>query len=73
MDNSTFKEKLKIVFLDKKKFATLSNTSYETVKGWKRKGKKIPGWVDSWIENYKTKIELKELKKRIKEEVIGEK
>jgi len=51
MELSKFKELLKKAGLNKKKFAELLDMQYNTVNAW-GSNNSIPGWVESWLENY---------------------
>jgi hypothetical protein len=61
LDYEEFKKKLKDINLTIKEFAKLSDTSYRTCISWSIKNRKIPNWVNAFlnlhIENQKLKNE----------------
>jgi transposase len=66
MNYEIFENKIKDVGLNKKIFAENCNISYNTVMNWSNRGE-VPGWVDSWIKNYKAKQDLDKIKSTLKE------
>ena len=67
MIRSELNERLKDAGLSKKDFAEKSGMSYGTVNNWGNDNQPVPPWVDSWLENFKAKksmIEVKEVIKR---------
>lgn len=60
MNYDEFENKLKSVSLSKKDFSEMVKMSYTGVTNWKQTNS-IPGWVDSWLENYEKGKTLDEL------------
>ncbi len=52
MNNLEFEKKLKSVALTKSNFSKMTNMNRGSVSNWQQEGKSVPGWVDSWLENY---------------------
>jgi hypothetical protein len=65
LTKNDFDVKVKNLGLKKTEFAELSNISYNTVKGW-IKLEEVPGWVESWLDNYADSIKLKAIKEVLK-------
>lgn len=61
MKKHQFDEKLKKLNLTKKKFAELSNISYNTVLNWNDTTKPIPKWVESWLFFYEKNLVLEKI------------
>lgn len=53
MKITEFNEALKSAGLNKKEFAEKTNMTYQSVTNWADDTRPIPGWVKSWIKNYK--------------------
>ncbi len=51
MTYDEFDTRLKSVNLSKKEFADITQMSYTSVTNWKQTDN-IPGWVESWLQNY---------------------
>ena len=60
MNYDEFENKLKAINLSKKEFSEMVKMSYTGVTNWKQTNA-IPGWVDSWLENYEKGKTLDEL------------
>ena len=60
MNYDEFENKLKAINLSKKEFSEMVKMSYTGVTNWKQTNS-IPGWVDSWLENYEKGKTLDEL------------
>ena len=60
MNYDEFENKLKAINLSKKEFSEMVKMSYTGVTNWKQTNA-IPGWVDSWLENYEKGKPLDEL------------
>jgi len=60
MEYEEFKEKLKAVNLSIKDFSKISETSYRTCISWSMENRKIPNWVNAFLNLY---IENQEFKK----------
>jgi len=66
MEKEIFKELLKKANLNKKQFAELLETEYNTVNAWGTNGRNYPYWVESWLRLYINNKNCKELKSMIK-------
>ena len=53
MKITEFNEALKSAGLNKKEFAEKTNMTYQSVTNWADDTRPIPGWVKSWLENYR--------------------
>ncbi len=53
MTKEEFTNTLKELGLSKKEFAGLSNMAYMSINNWSDPARPVPGWVDSWLINYK--------------------
>lgn len=52
-----FDKSLRKIGLSRVEFAAMTNIAYSTVGNWHDDKKPVPGWVESWLENYvKAKI-----------------
>lgn len=51
MNYDEFENRLKLINLSKKDFSQMVKMSYTGVTNW-RQTNAIPGWVDSWLQNY---------------------
>jgi len=51
MTRDEFNNKLDYAGISKKKFCEIIGLNYDTVNGWGSNNKKIPIWVDSWLNN----------------------
>ena len=60
MNYDEFENKLKAINLSKKEVSEMVKMSYTGVTNWKQTNA-IPGWVDSWLENYEKGKTLDEL------------
>jgi len=66
MKKKDFDIKLKEINLSRQDFANITNLSYSTIGNWHDINKPIPGWVESWLENYIEKQKLETLKQTLK-------
>ena len=62
MKYEEFKKILKKNNLTVKDFAKKSETSYNTCGTWSKSDRKVPTWVNSWLNLYEKNKQLKELK-----------
>lgn len=70
MNYQEFSDFLDVVNLSRKEFASITNMNYSAVCGWSTRP--IPGWVDSWLVNYKKAIKLDKITEMIKKELETE-
>lgn len=52
MKKQDFDRILKDNKLSRQDFADMTNMSYSAVSNWHDEKKPVPGWVESWLENY---------------------
>ncbi len=52
MKKQDFDKVLKDIKLSRQDFADMTNLSYGAVSNWHDEKKPVPGWVESWLENY---------------------
>lgn len=52
MKKQEFDKILKDIDLTRQEFANLTNMSYSSVSNWHDEKKPVPGWVQSWLDNY---------------------
>ncbi len=52
MTVEAFNNRIKELELSRKDFAEKTNMAYSSVSNWHDEKKPIPGWVESWLENY---------------------
>jgi DNA-binding transcriptional regulator YiaG len=62
-----FIQLMKKAELNKKEFATILGTSYQSVNNWGTNGREYPYWVKSWLELYIENKQCKQLKQMIKD------
>ena len=67
MKKEDFDKILKNIKLSRQSFANMTNLSYSTVGNWHDEKKPIPGWVESWINNYIERSKFENIKKVLKE------
>jgi len=60
MKKQEFDKILKNINLTRQQFADLTNLSYGAVSNWNDEKKPVPGWVESWLQNY---IKAKDIEK----------
>ena len=53
MKTEDFENNIKTLGVSRKEFAAMSGMSYNTVVNWHDEKKPIPGWVESWLDNYR--------------------
>ena len=73
MIRSELNERLKDAGLSKKDFAEKSGMSYGTVNNWGNDNQPVPGWVSSWLDNYKKSRKFDIIHKLFNEEINREK
>jgi predicted transcriptional regulator len=66
MNKETFDKTLKDIGLTRKEFAEIVNITYGAVSNWNDSKKPVPGWVESWLENYKAKKDFEKIKTTLK-------
>ena len=62
MKKDEFDNILKKIGMTRQEFADKTNLSYGAVSNWHDEKKPVPGWVDSWLDNYikaKSYIDIK--------------
>lgn len=62
MKKDEFDDTLKRIGMSRQEFADITNLSYGAVSNWHDEKKPVPGWVDSWLDNYikaKSYIDIK--------------
>lgn len=52
MKKQDFDETLKKIGLSRQEFADMTELAYSTIGNWHDEKKPVPGWVESWLENY---------------------
>lgn len=52
MTKEEFDNKLKTIGMTRQTFADITKLSYGAVSNWQDHKKPVPGWVESWIDNY---------------------
>jgi DNA-binding transcriptional regulator YiaG len=52
MKKEDFNKILKDINLSRQDFADMTNLTYGAVSNWDDEKKPIPGWVESWLNNY---------------------
>jgi hypothetical protein len=67
MTYKEFSNKLEELGLSRKDFSNLTGHKYRTVLEWVRPTKKIPEWVDSWLNLYEKAKKYDELINKIKD------
>jgi hypothetical protein len=60
-----FDELLKKLGISRQEFATMTDLAYSTISNWSDDKKPIPGWVDSWLENYIKAKSYEDIKKKV--------
>ena len=53
MTTEEFNNALKSLGMSRKEFAEITKLAYASVGNWHDEKKPIPGWVSSWLDNYK--------------------
>lgn len=61
MKTEDFENNIKALGISRKEFAIMCGMSYNTVVNWHDEKKPIPGWVESWLDNYKAKKDLEKV------------
>lgn len=70
MKKLEFELSLKELGLNRKTFASATNTSLATVRGWGQDGRgPVPSWVESWLQLYQKNQEFKILTDIIKRNI----
>jgi hypothetical protein len=65
MEYEEFKKILKDVGLSVKEFSELAKLSYRTCNSWSRENRKVPNWVQPFIDFYIENQECKKYKESI--------
>ncbi len=52
MTKKEFDKTLKDINLTRQEFSDITDVAYSTISNWSDEKKPIPGWVESWLENY---------------------
>ena len=73
MTTEEFENNIKSLGISRKEFAAMSGMSYNTVVNWHDEKKPIPGWVSSWLDNYKKSRKFDIIHKLFNEEINREK
>lgn len=60
-----FDETLKKLGITRQAFANMTDLAYSTISNWSDDKKPIPGWVDSWLENYIKAKSYEDVKNKI--------
>lgn len=66
MTTEDFNLKLKDVGLSRKEFCEITGLAYSSVSNWHDENRPVPTWVESWLENFKAKKSMMEVKEVIK-------
>jgi len=67
MTKKDFDKTLKDIELSRQKFADLTKLSYGAVSNWNDENKPVPGWVQSWLENYIKSKSYEQIKDKVLE------
>ncbi|QSZ43149.1 XRE family transcriptional regulator (plasmid) [Sulfurimonas aquatica] len=67
MEYNELTDRLKNLEMTKKKFAEITGQGVTTITNWKGDGKKIPAWVDTWLDNYEKAQAYELIKNKILE------
>lgn len=67
LNKEDFNQLMKKAKLNKKEFANILETSYQSVNNWGTNGREYPYWVKSWLELYIENKNCKQLKQMIKD------
>ena len=67
MKKKEFDKLLKNINLTRQEFADITGLSYGAVSNWNDEKKPVPGWVESWLQNYIEKCKHEKLKKTLKD------
>lgn len=62
MKKDEFDDTLKKIGITRQEFSNITKVAYSTIGNWHDETKPIPGWVDSWLDNYikaKSYIDIK--------------
>ncbi len=65
MKKEEFDNTLKNIGLSKQDFATLTTLAYSSIGNWHDEKKPIPGWVDSWLNNYIKAKSYEDVKEKV--------
>jgi len=71
MEYEEFKKILKGINLSVKEFSKLANISYNTCNTWSRENRKVPNWVNPFLEMYNENQECKKYKESIQTLMSG--
>lgn len=66
MNKQEFDDRLKQIGLSRTEFSNMTKLAYSTVGNWHDEKKPVPGWVDSWLDNYEKAKELDSILQLIK-------
>ena len=66
MTKKEFDETLKEIKLSRQEFADQTNMTYGAVSNWHDEKKPVPGWVNSWLQNYKKAKDMDNIEKVVK-------
>ena len=67
MTKKDFDNKLKEIKLSRQEFANATDLAYSTIGNWHDEKKPVPGWVDSWLENYIEKKKFETMKQTLRD------
>lgn len=67
MKKEKFNQILKNIGLSRQEFADITKLSYGAVSNWDDEKKPIPGWVESWLDNYIESKSYNEIKNKVYE------
>jgi hypothetical protein len=65
MTNEEFVVRLKSLNLTKKTFAEKTNLAHRSVIDWSLENRRVPSWVESWLELYDKSLKYDELSSQI--------
>lgn len=66
MNKQEFDDRLKQIGLSRTEFSSMTNIAYSTIGNWHDAKSPVPGWVDSWLDNYEKAKELDSILQLIK-------
>ena len=66
MTTEEFELSIKELGISRKEFCEITGLTYSAVSKWHDDNRPVPTWVDSWLENFKAKKSMMEVKEVIK-------
>ena len=71
MEKLKFDNTFKNIGLTRQEFSDITGIAYSTIGNWHDEKKPVPGWVNSWLDNYVKAKDMNNIVEAVKPYIVG--